>query len=208
MSNRRLEQTRQLLAQEAARLMVTESIDDYQWAKEKAAERLGVRDKSCLPQNAAIDQAAAEYTRLFAADAQPQLLSRLRRTGLEAMEFFQAFEPHLTGGVASGTAGAHTPIALELYADAPEQVIRRLLDAAIPFSEQDFHAAGQARKVTKTYPKLTFVANGVSVELLVFPSGLRRQKISGKDAPRLSLKQLRQVLADEEKQRGGAPGTV
>lgn len=187
---------RQLLAQEAARLMVTESIDDYQWAKEKAAQRLGVRDKSCLPQNEAIDQAAAEYTRLFVADAQPERLKRLRKTGLEAMDFFQAFDPHLTGGAASGTVGAHTPVLLELYADAPELVMRRLQDAAIPFAEQDFHVAGQARKTAKTYPKLTFLVNGVSVELLIFPPELRQRKIGGKDAPRLSLKQLRLMLAE------------
>ncbi|BBL72665.1 hypothetical protein [Methylogaea oryzae] len=189
---------RQLLAQEAARLMVTESIDDYQWAKEKAAQRLGVRDKSYFPRNDAIDQAAQEYARLFAADTHAEHLERLRKTGLEAMEFLQAFDPHLTGGAASGTASAHTPILLELYADTPEQVMNRLLDASIPFSEQDAYVGGQGGKSAKTYPKLTFLVNDASVELLIFPPELRHQKMSGKDTPRLSLKQLREVLAKGE----------
>lgn len=188
-NNRRLDDMRQLLAQEAARLMVTESINDYQWAKEKAAQKLGIRDKYCLPQNEEVDLAAAEYTRLFAANIQPERLRRLRKVGLEAMEFLQAFDPYLTGGVASGTVGEYTPILLELYVDAPEQVIHRLQDANIPFTEQDFQIAGKAHSPARIYPKISFLVSEVTVELLIFPPEIRQQKVTGKE--RLSLKQLR-----------------
>lgn len=194
MSNRRQDQVRQLLAQEAARLMVTESINDYQWAKEKAAHRLGIRDKYCLPQNEKIDQAAAEYTRLFIADVQAERLRQLQKAALKAMQFFQAFDPYLTGGAASGTVGEYTPILLELYPDAPEQVIQRLQEAAIPFAEQDFLVAGKARGTDRIYPKITFFAYDVPVELLIFPPKLKQHKIAGKDTPRLSLKQLQLAL--------------
>lgn len=197
MSSQRQEQQRLRLAQEAARLMVQESIDDYQWAKEKAAQRLGIRDKHCMPPNEDIDQAAAEYTRLFAAEIQPERLQRLRQTALEAMEFFLAFEPYLTGGAASGTVGEHSPITIELYADSPELVIRRLQDAAIPFTEQDLLLTGKAHNNARIYPKMTFLANGVPVELLIFPPKLRQQKIVAKE--RLSLKQLQLAMEEAEK---------
>lgn len=199
MSNRRQDQVRQQLAQEAARLMVEDSVDDYRWAKEKAAQRLGIHDKHCLPQNEEIDQAAAEYTRLFAAGSQLKRLGRLRKTGLEAMEFLQAFDPYLMGGAASGTVGEYTPILLELYADAPEQVLRRLRDAAIPFAEKDIQISGKAHDPARIYPKITFLADDIPVELLIFPQTLKQQKISGKDAARLSLKQLRLLLLEEKK---------
>lgn len=196
MNQRRQEQVRLLLAQEAARLMVAESLDDYRWAREKAAQRLGIHDKRCFPRNEEIDQAAAEYARLFAAEEHPAHLERLRKTGLEAMEFFQAFDPYLTGGAASGTAGEYTPILLELYPDTPEQVLKRLRDAAIPFSESDFLVDGKTPSATRSCPKITFLVNDTPVELLIFPPDLRRHKVGGKDATRWSLKQLKRMLGE------------
>ncbi|TAN51689.1 MAG: hypothetical protein EPN21_06120 [Methylococcaceae bacterium] len=195
MNLRRQEQARLRLAQEAARLMVDESIDDYRWAREKAAQRLGVHDKRCLPRNEEIDLAAAEYARLFAADEHQERLARLRKIALEAMEFLQAFHPCLIGGAASGTVGEHTPILLELYADTPELVLKRLREAGIPFTEGDFQVYGKTPAATRTCPKITFLVNEVPVELLVFPSAARAHPTGGRELPRLSLKQLRRLLA-------------
>lgn len=189
---RQQDQLRQRWVQEAARLMAEESLGDYRWAKEKAAQRLGIRGRHGLPLNEEIDQAAAEYARLFAADKQPERLGRLRQTALEAMEFFQAFEPYLAGGGASGTVGEYTPVVLELYAETPELVIRRLQDAGIPYTEQDALLQGQ-RGVWLNYPKIAFIANGVAVELLLLPPALKQQKALGE---RLSLKQLRRLMAE------------
>jgi hypothetical protein len=193
MSHRRQQDhTRQRWVQEAARLMVEESAGDYRWAKEKAAQRLGIRGRHGMPLNEEIDQAAAEYARLFVADKQPERLGRLRQTALEAMEFLQAFEPYLAGGGASGTVGEHSPVVLELYADAPESVIRRLQDAGIPYVEQDVLLSGKHGSPL-SYPKIAFIANGVAVELMVFPSALKQQKALG---DRLSFKQLLRLMAE------------
>lgn len=187
---RRSDQLRQMLAQEAARLMVKESVSDYQWAKEKAAQRLGVKDRHSLPLNEEIDYAAAEYARIFSADAQQNRLSRLRGVALEAMEFFQAFDPYLTGGVASGTVGEHTAVVLELYTDTPEGILHLLQDTAIPFTEHDFTVTSKPHG-RHAFPKVGFLAGGTPVELLILPTALRQQKIAGKETARLSLKQLR-----------------
>ena len=65
----RAENLRRALAQEAARIMSEHGIRDFLTAKRKAAERFGVTDGSVLPKNTEIEDALAEYQRLFGGDA-------------------------------------------------------------------------------------------------------------------------------------------
>ena len=58
-SNPRAEQLRTALAQEAARIMSEQGIDDYGLAKRKAAERFGASDIAVLPKNTEIEAALA-----------------------------------------------------------------------------------------------------------------------------------------------------
>ena len=55
------ERARQVLAQEAARIIVNHGVRDYRVAKQKAAERLGVNGRGALPGNAEIEAAVAEH---------------------------------------------------------------------------------------------------------------------------------------------------
>ena len=57
-SNPRAEQLRAALAQEAARIMSEQGIDDYGLAKRKAAERFGATDIAVLPKNTEIEVVA------------------------------------------------------------------------------------------------------------------------------------------------------
>ncbi|MCB1778464.1 MAG: hypothetical protein KDI50_13620, partial [Candidatus Competibacteraceae bacterium] len=52
-----------LMAQESARIMVEEGVQDFRSAKRKAAIRLAVTDKAALPDNAEIEQALLDYQR-------------------------------------------------------------------------------------------------------------------------------------------------
>ena len=74
------------LAQEAARIMSEQGIDDYGLAKRKAAERLGATDIAVLPKNTEIEAALAAHHRLFEGDKHSTALSALRRTALQATE--------------------------------------------------------------------------------------------------------------------------
>ena len=82
-----------LLAQECARIMTEEGIQDFGTAKRKAALRLGIPDKAVLPDNTAVEQALIDRQRLFHADHQPLRLRGLRETALEAMHFLACFRP-------------------------------------------------------------------------------------------------------------------
>ena len=117
---------RHAVAEEAARIMREQGVDDYLLAKRKAADRLGVTDASILPRNTEIEAALVAHQRLFAADRHESSLAELRRSALEAMRLMADFQPRLVGPVLAGTASPHSEINLHLFTESPEAVSLRL----------------------------------------------------------------------------------
>src|ERR1700741_931075 len=127
----RAENLRRALAQEAARIMSEHGIRDFLTAKRKAAERFGVVDGSVLPRNTEIEDALAEYQRLFGGNKHTQTLAGQRSAALSAMQLLSDFEPRLVGSVLSGTATEHNDIQLHLFAERAESITFRLIDLGI-----------------------------------------------------------------------------
>ena len=113
----RAENLRRALAQEAARIMSEHGIRDFLTAKRKAAERFGVTDGSVLPKNTEIEDALAEYQRLFGGTRHGETLAAQRSAALSAMQMLADFEPRLVGSVLAGTATEHNDIQLHLFAE-------------------------------------------------------------------------------------------
>ncbi len=197
----RTRERRHRLAHEAAKLMAEGGMRDYHQAKLKAAERLGIHDDASLPRNREIDVALREYQRLFLGDTHATGLRTRRDAALRALEFFQPFDPRLVGPVLEGTADAHSPIHLHLYADDADAVPRFLEDAGIPAESRTRHVRLD-RSREDDYPVWVFSAEGLSFDLLVLPqAALRQAPLSGIDEKpmrRASAAQLRALLADEE----------
>lgn len=128
----RTRERRQRLAHEAARLMAEGGIRDFQMAKRKAAQRLGILDDASLPRNHEIEEALRQYQRLFLGDRQPAEVHRRREAALRALEFFAGFQPRLVGPVLEGTADARSPVDLHLHSDDPDAVPRWLDEHGIP----------------------------------------------------------------------------
>ncbi len=202
----RTRERRHRLAHEAARLMAESGIRDYRQAKRKAADRLGIHDDASLPHNREIEQALREYQRLFHGDAGRQALDLRRRAALEAMEFLDRFAPRLVGPVLEGTADAHSPVQLQLYADDPDAVSRFLEDAGIP-ADNGSRRVRLDRTREDDFPVWLFAADGLAFDLLVLPGHVLRQAplsaIDGKPMKRASAAQLRELLATEETHDGG-----
>jgi len=117
----RAENLRRALAQEAARIMSEHGIRDFLTAKRKAAERFGVTDGSVLPKNREIEDALAEYHRLFGGTKHGETLAGQRNAALSAMQMLADFEPRLVGSVlAARRADAPTPAC---EAAVPEAVV-------------------------------------------------------------------------------------
>ena len=179
--NPRAELLRQAVAEEAARIMREQGVDDFLMAKRKAADRLGVTDASILPRNTEIEAARVVHQRLFAADRHESELVALRRSALEAMRLLAEFQPRLVGPVLAGTASAHSEINLHVFSETPEAVSLRLEERGVPHEVLERRLRFE-RDRTLAYPALRFVAGRQSVDAVIFPlDGIRQSPASPVD---------------------------
>ena len=195
----RLDDSRRLLTQEAARIMSEEGVRDFLFAKRKAAERLGFDPRSLhMPTNVEVEEALAEHQRLFRSDTQPNHLRHLRQTAREALRLFEPFNARLVGPVLSGTASEHAIVYLHAFTDMPEDLAVFLMEKGIPYE----HSARKLKSgagVQREYPVYKFVAGDVPIEVTVFDvDGIREapaSPVDGKPMRRGSLRDLELLLA-------------
>lgn len=178
----RADNLRRALAQEAARIMAEHGIRDFLVAKRKAAERLGASDVGAvLPKNVEIEQALAEYQRLFGGESHVESLHAQRRAALNAMLYLQEFEPRLVGSVLSGTATEHSDVQLHLFTDYAESVTIKLVDEGIPHEVTEKRVRMNAERVLAV-PGVRFELDDQSIEAIVFPmDGIRQAPVSPVD---------------------------
>lgn len=124
---------RQSIASHAARLMAEEGIDDYGFAKRKAARALGANESEALPGNDEVEAELRAYQALFQEEEHPERLRELRIIALEVMDLLAPYRPYLTGAVLDGTAGRYAEIEIELYADSSKEVEIDLLSRDIAY---------------------------------------------------------------------------
>ncbi|MCH8136656.1 MAG: hypothetical protein IIB77_11810, partial [Proteobacteria bacterium] len=108
--NNETERARQMVAQEAARIIVNHGVRDYGAAKTKAAGRLGFKSRGALPGNSEIEYAIEQHHQLFGGESHVDLLRSMRETALSAMGILSSFTPRLVGPVLIGTADESSAI--------------------------------------------------------------------------------------------------
>jgi hypothetical protein len=193
---------RQAVADEAARVMDEQGIDDFLLAKRKAAERLGVVDASILPRNTEIEAALMMRQRLFQAGRHEAEIAELRRSALQAMRLVADFEPRLVGPVLSGTASVHSEITLHLFSETPEAVSIRLDERGIPHESLERRVRFE-RDRTASFPAFRFVAGRQTVDAVVFPlDGIRQSPCSPVDGKPMRRATAAEVEALLEEKRG------
>jgi hypothetical protein len=165
---------RERLAYEAARIILDQGTDDFDRARRKAAERIGVPDRRHWPTNEAVKDAVLTQRRLFRGQADQDELHGLRCLALQAMEQLDSFSPRLVGGVLSGALVSDAGIELFLFADRPEDVIFALLDRRIPWREAE-RVMRYPGGLRCTHPAFRFLAGNASVELVVLPRRALRE---------------------------------
>ncbi|MGB0846753.1 MAG: hypothetical protein ACPGSM_08505 [Thiolinea sp.] len=191
--------TRQLVAEEAARLIYDEGYRDYRLAKQKAAVRMGTSaNGKHQPSNEEIETALHAYISLFAEDEQHAILRQHREIAIEAMEFLQDFTPYLTGAALEGTSGPHSAVTLYLIANRAEDIIFFMEDSHIPF--QTHERKVRFGKKQDYYPLLRFYADDVEVELMIFPDSTQNHSvpispITGRGVQRANLAKVKALLA-------------
>lgn len=135
----------------AAARMIAEDGADYGTAKRKAAKQIMGDAKvrgDILPDNAQVEDEVRIYNELFFNDTQPARLLHLRKLALRMMTELRQFTPYLTGAVLNGTAGEHSDIHLQLFAESPKDVEIFLLNKNINFEvSESTHFKGRSEPV-------------------------------------------------------------
>ncbi len=194
------DRTRQLLAQEAARIIVDHGIRDYRAAKIKAAERLGINTRGSLPGNSEIELAVNEHLLLFRGDSHADHLRIMRNAALAAMQLLQAFTPRLVGSVLNGTADENSAVNLHVFADSPEAVAMYLVDRNIPFRPYERRLKRRrGRKIDReSFAGFEFELDGEVIEATVFAvDGIRQaplSRVNGKPMRRADAKAVSALL--------------
>lgn len=195
----RSDNLRRLVANEAARIISEQGVDDYYLAKRKAAERLGVSEQAGLPGNAEIEAALVENQRLFNAETHSDRLHQYRLAAHAALKFFDEFSPRATGSVLSGAVAVGSDLELHLFADTVERVTMLLAEKEVPYRLVDrrLRIAGNGHM---RYPALRFLADDVPVLALIFPrDGVRQapcSPIDGRSMRRADIKEMEALLAE------------
>lgn len=196
--NSESERARQVLAQEAARIIVDHGIRDYRVAKQKAAERLGVGTRGFLPGNAEVESAVAEYLQLFGGESHTDLLRLMRTAALSAMELLAEFSPRLVGPVLAGTADENSAVNLHLFTDSPEMVAMEIGDMGIAFRPYERRLKSRRGQV-EMYPGFEFSHRNETIQATVFPvDGIRQAPISpidGKPMRRVDSEAVQVLLS-------------
>jgi hypothetical protein len=133
----RQHQLRQLIAQQAARMMAEEGISDYAYAKRKAGRQLGALDANCLPTNAEVEEEIKLYHEIYRSEEHPENIRQLRTDALTTMQMLKDFNPHLTGAVLDGTAGRYAVTDIHLFVDSLKDVELHLLNLHVPYQVED-----------------------------------------------------------------------
>lgn len=160
---------RREIASLAARMMAEDGIDDYGYAKRKAARALGFGEGDLLPGNDEVEAELRAYQAIYQDEEHPQRLRELRGIALDVMGFLADFNPHLTGSVLDGTAGRYAVVDLDLFADSAKDVEIMLLSSNIPYdiSEKRLQDGQEA--------KLRIEWDGTPVSLAIYPPLAERQ---------------------------------
>lgn len=186
---------RQSIASQAARLMAEEGIDDYGFAKRKAARALGASESEALPGNDEVEAELRAYQALFQEDEHPNRLRDLRETALEVMQLLSHYHPYLTGAVLDGTAGRYAEVELEIFADSSKDVEIELLSREIPYESVGI----RHQNPTAPEARLRLDWDETPVMLSVFPPTaerhVRKAPHSGKSHVRANPSAVAALLA-------------
>lgn len=191
------ERARQVVAQEAARLIIDHGIRDYRVAKQKAAERLGVNGRGSLPGNTEVESAVSDHLQIFGGESHGNLMLLMRTAALSAMELLIDFSPRLVGPVLAGTADENSAINLHLFTDSAEMVAMKIGDMGIRFRPYERRLKSRRGQI-ETYAGFEFNHRNETIQATVFPiDGIRQAPLSpvdGKPMKRVDTDAVQELL--------------
>lgn len=185
----------------AAARMIAEDGTDYGTAKRKAARQILGNARingDVLPDNGQIEDEVRIYNQLFFGDTQPARLLQLRKIALRVMQELESYQPYLVGAVLNGTAGPHSDIHLQLFADSPKDVEIFLLNQGISFEvSESSHFRGRNEAVET----LSFMMEKEGIHLALYNrDDLRGALKNSGRIERAGIAALRTMIEGQESQ--------
>lgn len=204
-NSKKPDQTRRIIAAEAARIMATQAQYNYRIAKQKAAQRLGVSNRTALPSNVEVESALRSYQEFYGGQQHVRHLHKIREMAQRVMQSLEVFCPRLVGPVLEGTADEYARVSLHVFSDPPDAVAIHLLDRGLVFRDEQrtirWHD-GRYRQI----PLLVIDVEDIEVELALFSClDLRQAPLSpvdGRPQKRASLAEVDCLLAKSSESAG------
>ena len=180
------------IASAAARLMAEDGITDYHQAKRKAARQLGISDHTNYPDNAEVETELRAYRSIYMDEEHLEHLKAMRLTALDLLDLLAEFHPYLTGSVLDGTAGEHSHIDIQIFADSAKEVEIFLLNRGMVYE----HIEPRNEKVEAV---LLLETDTADANLVIYPPRLERVSLKHRDGrprTRIRAEGLRALLAE------------
>jgi len=199
---KREDKVRRMIAQEAARLMYEEGINEYRDAKRKAAKHFGPEKVlslgSHLPSNAEIHEELQRLIGIYEEKLLPERLLHMRILALRYMELLEPFSPYLVGSVLGGAVTERSDIDLHIFAESSEEIEEYLTEKGIPF-EQDAVTIRKGGEFHQ-YLHIYIEDEGTIIECSVYPLEdihLRtKSSITGRPIERANAKKLTKIIEE------------
>lgn len=195
------DRVRGMLAQEAAKIIATEGVRDYQRAKNKASARLGYNNHSVLPSNFEIEKALTSFHNTFQPN-HAEILFQLQQTALQVLQELDGYSPFLVGPVLENTANKNSPISIHAYSETVEDVMQKL---HCTFGEPSIEERRFKLNNENVFcPTLTFEYQNTVIEVSVFTlkqkSQIPKSKIVNGTIRRANAKTLSKLLANQDQE--------
>ena len=200
--NKGNQKTRQLIIQEAARLMYEDGIDQFHTAKFTAAKKILLgnssqirKTPSFLPSNGEIAQALDALADFHEGDSRTIRLFEMRILTLEVMQNLEPFFPRLIGSVSTGRIKKNSDIDLHIFTDDFEQLVNHIEKLRWYYEMQEVTILKSGKLASYTH---IYLDQEFPVELSVYPlQELRvrgRSSTDGKPIIRLSPSKLLDLI--------------
>ena len=193
-SNKRL---KDMIAQEAAKMIAEKGIQQFGQAKFKAAENLNVMNNGCLPSNSDIEKKLIEYYQLFQADVDFDHILSLRKIAFDIMHIFDNYLIYLVGPVANGTASVSSAINFHIASEDESEIIQTLIENDMTHKPYDRKIKFN-EKTIKQVNGIKTVYKNTDIELTIFNHKEIRHaplsKIDNKPMKRIKIKILQEMI--------------
>ncbi len=197
-SNKNSQKLRLQIAVEAARLISEEGIDDFHYARKKAAHRFAINDEHALPDHNEIMLQLDIYQHLYQKTEQKSRLLELRTTALNAMQLLHSFKPGLIGSVLHGYAHEHRSIDILVHCNAAEDIAFFLINQNIPYQLHEWKLFSSKHHI-EHIPCYQFLAGKFQIKLIILDEQHRKitplNPDNGKPMDKASIKKIQQLIS-------------